>query len=269
MLHNTFYAGVVSWGKTHQTRDPRTGSISRPQHRADLPRVRAKGLHAPLWDEATAERIAEILKERGKAYTGKRTSQLSGMLRCSVCGGRMKAAEYSWVCSRSVRECLRHPRIKFRIALDLVGRELRRAVLAAPAIATVNRPDYGAEILKLAERRARILDAYEQGAIPLADYVSRVDGIEDEITRLQAKASDTSRQEAEARVRQETLTSLRENADYIPSWIIENDPQQTNAILRQLFGGIVVHLEEGAVEFLPARSSVQALTRDKAEALPA
>jgi site-specific DNA recombinase len=90
ILRNPYYAGEIVWGtmKTYFRRRKGTRVASKNDPTAI---VEKNGLHSQLWDKTTHQAILAEFKKRGRFFTGKKTSQLSSLIKCSVCGSPLWA----------------------------------------------------------------------------------------------------------------------------------------------------------------------------------
>jgi DNA invertase Pin-like site-specific DNA recombinase len=95
IVRNPLYAGKIVWNRVHMVRDPETGKrISRINNREEHREAEAPQL--ALVDQVTFEAAKAIVEGRAKKaqggeYTRRPKRLLSGLLRCSHCGGGMSA----------------------------------------------------------------------------------------------------------------------------------------------------------------------------------
>jgi site-specific DNA recombinase len=91
ILGNAIYCGRLIWNRVRMVKDPETGKrISRPNpetdwHRSDVP-------HLQIVSPEIFEQVTRLRLERGRTrpvYRRKPKRFLSGLLRCSACGGGM------------------------------------------------------------------------------------------------------------------------------------------------------------------------------------
>ena len=159
----------------------------------------ARGAHIPLWDEATQRAIETEFSRRGKNYSGITTQRLSNLLFCGICharmwveypGGYFKEKKRQWSC----RHDKTHIRIKDSDLLPLVIHELTFRLENIGDIDIPMPPDetdtLPAALDELRTRKARILDAYETGALTLAEYSARTDGLAAQIETLEKRIRD-------------------------------------------------------------------------------
>ncbi|WP_347311407.1 recombinase family protein [Defluviimonas sp. SAOS-178_SWC] len=91
LLQNALYSGHIVWNKTRAVRDPDTGKrIYRPNPESEWQRAHAPELAIvaeDLWQAAQDEK--RVRGHNGPGTFRKRKRLLSGLIRCSECGGGM------------------------------------------------------------------------------------------------------------------------------------------------------------------------------------
>lgn len=247
IMTNRFYCGELHFGITRRSTDPRTGRVTfivNPPSRI----VKGAGAHAPLWDASTQRRIDAEFARRGRKYTGKRTHRLSNLLYCGVCGARVYAkyngqatpARRRWVCKDNrdhvnILDTELAPRVAAQLVLEL--QDIESIELPAPAqdqLASV------ATAADLTSRRNRLIEAYEAGSLPLADYTSRVSSLDARLSEIESQLTNTSLAAARHTERLATLNDLSTLLQKIPAYILTAPAQEVNTHLCHILQRITI-----------------------------
>ena len=228
ILRNPIYVGKVRWNPKRRTRRDFT----------DPDLIIADGTHEPLidralWDRAQ-ERMAEV-KARWK-YHGRPTYDrkywLSGIVRCSACGGTLIWANPCYFkCSNYAKgRCRSSQHVRADLLAEAVIERLRvdATLPTMPEVRLIPRQDETEQQLRLlrrqleaSERKARrLLDAYLGGAeIPIEQFNGMLAGFRAEAEELRGKISELEESrpatDALALLRasiQNTLTVLEDDA---------------------------------------------------------
>jgi hypothetical protein len=262
ILHNPYYAGIVTFGVLHTRKDSRFSRKGR-QVRSTAPVHSGPGRHAPFWDESTRQRILAEFARRSKAYPGRRLSRFSGLLFCSECRRLLWVGYHSfpnhpangdtriYYCSSRIHG---HPRLKETGLLPSIA--ARAADLLAhledipnPSPTSDLLPFLRKQSVDLDARQSRLLEAYLSGTIPLLEFNELKAGLSARQAQAAAvlhRAEDTSARQAE---RTASRRLLADRLERIPAFIQEADPQTVNAMLREVFDKIVVS-SVGELEFV-------------------
>ena len=249
ILRNPFYAGRVSWGLSTSE----TGADNkRTRTRKRIPTEQAAGRHVPLWDQSTHEAILAEIARHQRSYVGRRNNQLTGLLRCGVCGSalwrqgngpRQTSDRKIWRCS-ATGSAVGHVNIPHQDLLDVLATALDerlRRELESPAptpkpASAKTQPDLVSDLLKQQER---LETAYLQEVIDLeryrirkADLDRKLDSARDSARR----AEQQTRQRSAWRASASALASLTD----LRGWILSADPFLVNHTLRLLIDHITV-----------------------------
>lgn len=245
LLKNTFYSGTVAFGKTRLTTDPRTGLSRSLPNTSNI--ITAKGLHTPLWDQATQTRIDDEFKKRGRSYAGRRTHTLSHLLYCGQCGsrcwvnysgGRAVDKNRIWSCSQDPAHVTR----KDTELLPAFAAQLQTTLTSIPAVIppppVPNDPTH--TIAEIQTRLTRIQDAYETGAMELPQYTARREQLLTSLKEHQTQQQQQTTAHQLHQQRRQTLTGIANILHQIPAYITQAPPQQVNTQLRTIIQKIII-----------------------------
>jgi len=185
------------------------------------------GKHPAIVDKATFQRARESIGGRcWKPRVGAPTRTDDWFLRdvavCGHCGRKMGSSYGSKgaVYYRCIAKCSsRGPRANTgsyievraveRLAAPLVLEKLRemREALATPAV-RAQAPDFSEQRTKLRAKKARITDAFTDGAMSRDEHRARLAKVDEELLRLDAEEERQAR--PDRRPRREVLRELRE-----------------------------------------------------------
>jgi site-specific DNA recombinase len=186
------------------------------------------GRHPAIVDKATFQRARDSVgSRRWSPLPGAPARTDDWFLRdvavCGHCGGKMGAAYGSKgsvyyrcraKCSAKGPQANTGSYIEVRgiesLAAPLVLEKLRemRTLLAAPALERVV-PDFSEQRARLRQKKARITDAFTDGALSRDEHRARLAKVDEELLRLDAEEERQARP-ADRRPRREVLRELRE-----------------------------------------------------------
>ncbi len=257
ILKNRFYVGEVSFGKTRLITDPRTG-VSTVVNNDPARIVTARGLHTPLWDAKTQRHIDEEFKKRGKKYTGIKRQRLSNLLYCGVCYARCWV-EYpggyseerrAWACSVDPK----HVRRKDSDVLAAFVAKFEETMKNYAEVPAPTPQDNAAapneKMVDLVNRRTRLIDAYEAGVLPIADYTTRVTDIDTQIRNTEAEINELHAAADKTVDRAEMIESIKRGLTINPEYISTAPAQEVNSKLRSLIRAIIIGKDDVAIKFI-------------------
>ena len=191
-----------------------------------------KGLHEPIFDQATYDAIIELMDERRKQYgtTKPHQSLLGGILFCKNCGARYARQNYNsnylvYMCysrSKKMKKMIKDPTCKnknyrMEVLEGIVLDEIKRLVVDPNRIEEVreNRPEndntekiktINSEIAKIDTQISKMMDLYALGTIDLDVISNKVGELNDtkialqkEMASLNVPSSDSTMTEEEIR----------------------------------------------------------------------
>jgi len=257
ILKNRFYVGEVSFGKTRLVTDPRTGVRTVVDN---LPSriITAKGAHKPLWDAKTQSRIDEEFQKRGKKYTGIQRQRLSNLLYCGVCGARCWV-EYpggysekrrAWACSVNPKHVRRKDSDVLPAFIAKFQEVLQNYVEEPTPAIEDNSIKLSEKLTDLTKRRTRLIDAYEAGVLPIAEYTSRVSEIEINIRNTEAEVNELNNASEKIVSRADLVELIKKNLNDNPDYIANEPAAEVNAQLRKLIRAIIIDKDEVAIQFI-------------------
>lgn len=251
ILKNTFYSGQVFFGKTRIITDPRTDKTRRIPAPPETVTT-AKGLHSPLWDAPTQQRIEDEFKKRGKKYAGIRTHRLSHLLYCGTCGsrcwvqypgGNAKDSTRQWTCSKDSTHVTRKDTQLLPAFVDELTRLLTRAQ-AAPIPQADTTPEQSATqqntINELNARLQRIQEAYEANAMTLPEYTTRKTQLKEQLTQAQAQLQHIQNHQHRTAQRLQIIGGFQGILKKIPAYLTQAPPQEVNTQLRAFIHKIII-----------------------------
>lgn len=241
LLANPFYMGRVQYGITKRNRDRRLITVTRTKGTSP---VSAVGLHTPLWDEATHQRILTELKRRANAQPGFSIRAFTRILTCecgAVLWAQVTPAGQYWRCS-SLKPG--HTYINNNKALDLVIPEIIKAIQSVNKLTfktpAQNQDLITKQIADLRKKEKRILDLYEDEIIDKPTLNTRLEDIRTRLTRAQTELA-TQEQATTRQLHLLTdLQALQKTITTLPTYIRQAPPNQVNATLHRLFSQIQI-----------------------------
>ena len=258
MLLNPVYSGTVRFGRRRSTQDPLTGK------RQELPSEPSKmavgdAIHAPLWDKATARRLADELRHRHRRNKGKHCYRLSNLLVCQEHNRPLRLkfrnniyyddAHLQWFCPGQpghwhvmVRDAELLDAVSSRIVEDV--KSIGEKVVLPPEVD--RRGEWSQLRAELMSRRSRLTEALELGALDARTYQERIEDLDPQIADLDMRleqAADEGARRSQLLTAMQSVVGIMEQA---PGYVVEGDPQEVNALLRTFIERIVVG--EGSLE---------------------
>jgi hypothetical protein len=258
ILTNPFYAGTIRWGISRQHRNRRTGNIQRTKTTDPAKMVTAPGRHIPLWDDATHRAIIAEIKRRTPAYRGYKTSALSNLLHCPVCGAVL------WKSYRGSRD-YRNPRyVVWRCSVGLVKHIKVADSMVFPGVIAALREiiandksiqpaqeDHKAKLSELLDQRKRIADGYQAGIFDMEDAAKRTSAIDLDIAAIRDADRSQAEQTAEAAARAEAISRILAVGDNIIPFLMESDPLEVNRLLTTMMESITVSTAGEVISIVP------------------
>lgn len=229
IITNQFYAGVTTFGKMRTLNGKR---IPVPQSEW----VSGKGQHVPIFDEATYLAILNETERRDGLRSRSQTYALTGLLTCSICGGRLHRHGKLGTRYPVDLSCLTVPscvNIYYDVALKIVAKEVTKQLThVIPPESAENTPAaFLTRISKLEELRREIQAGYKAKIYTIAEASREIASIETEIARLQ-RQSERAAQHVQ---RRQTLLALaQQDLSILQDWIIHDDPTTVNHLLTAL-----------------------------------
>lgn len=249
LLANPFYAGTVRYGVTKRNRDRRLVTV----HRSKGTEItEAVGIHKPLWDSATHQRILRELERRANAQPGFSTRAFTRLLFCQ-CGAVLWAqttpAGQYWRCSTLKRG---HTYLNNNKALEIVIPEIIKAIQEFQLKpAEKSKPTLPDPIPNLKAQERRLLDLYQDGTIDKATLNERIADIKTRLTLAQNERATQAQSRARRLALQQDITTAQQTLATLPTYIRQAPATRVNATLHKLFKKITISkdLEKIDVEF--------------------
>ena len=242
MLRNPYYYGLVTYQKVRRTYDPHDPQIVTVEPTPER-MVQARGVHEPIWDEETYQKIIHTLDELIHPHTAHHTP-LTGLAFCGVCGYRMtpnldaKRTRRALRCRATGHDRGSHPVIEWGRALGMLSSELQLLVLRDEKPAEPAQEATGEE-QALQERRTRLVDALELGVLDANTYHERVSKIDAELAQIKSKTEYAKLEQIHDAQRRAALEYLRTHIDEIPTWLRNDAPRRVNRVLGLLLTKII------------------------------
>ena len=238
LLANQFYAGTVHFGATKRQLDKRKRTVS---YTRATP-ITAQGLHTPIWDQETHNRIILELERRAKAQPGISTRVFTRILHCQ-CGAVLWAqvmpqGKY-WHCSTLQKK---HTFINDKKVFDLFIPQLIHDLTHIEDIPIIppedKRPQYIAEITALKNKKTRWMDAYENTAIEKDELTKRLQDINTRLDRTQRLLADLQTSTTRKTTARQQLQTLSQTIDILPHYIQTAEPRHVNNTLHTFIQAI-------------------------------
>jgi site-specific DNA recombinase len=251
-LVNSFYAGVVSWGKSRIVFDARERKTKKNKHIDSDQIITAPGAHIAVWDDETYQRIFSELRRRGRDYRGMSANQLTGLLRCGVCGANMRIYHSGFwkspLGNQAYIHCpvgsKDHFSIRYTWAVEMLADELVRCVNddhVLPDSRTEKISEIQAAVDDLLVRRKRLVDAYEAGLLDLNEYGTRRRAIDLQVGKYEQEKREFATDNISGSERALILERLREKSDTLREYIITENKQDVNHDLRMILDHITAY----------------------------
>lgn len=267
MLSNRVYTGAVVWNRRRTVIESTDGMSRRStRHRDEGEWVVVEGAHEPLVDDATFETVQAALEQnrmrrrRARPYGD---YLFRGLVTCGRCGHSMVmyAPDNGTLPRLACSAYFRMPTVACRPMNYIRKAELVEAVTAAldtilagevpPNLELVGdqggRTRHERRLAALSDRLARLMDAYEAGAITLAEFKARREAVD----RERRAAEEALRVEEERADRAELLAGLQHAAERVRGLLAQAEASSVgtvNAALRQVVHSITVDRERGLVD---------------------
>jgi site-specific DNA recombinase len=267
MLSNRVYTGAVIWNRRRTVIESMAGMSRRSTRRRDEGEwVVVEGAHEPLVDEATFEAVQSAL-EQNRIRRRKARSYgdylFRGLLICGRCGHSMvlHAPDNGMLPRLACSAYFRMPAVACRPMNYIRRTELVEAVNAAldailagevpPNLELVGDQDgrvrHERRLNALSDRLSRLMDAYEAGAITLAEFKARREAID----RERGVVEEAMRTEEEGVDRAALLAGLQRAAERVRDLLADTQATSVgvaNSVLRQVIHSITVDRERGLVD---------------------
>jgi hypothetical protein len=184
-------------------------------------------------------------------------NQLTGLLKCGVCGATMRIYRSGfWKSPLGRQAYLRcavgsadHASIRFTKAVELLADELVRSLQENQSSSGSDKPaqleDLDKQIDDLTARRTRLVDAYEAGLLDLTEYGQRrktLDAQLGECEQRKRELDDNSYSEVE---RAAVLDYLRANIESLRHYILDGERQEVNHTLRLILDHATFYNTDG------------------------
>lgn len=224
ILANPFYAGKVYFGRVRVVRDPRNNTISIVKNQTPLI---MDGKHKPLytWEEYLA--ILNEFENRGR-FPFTKLYPFSGLLKCSVCGGRIKHKRTHWHCVNY------HVKLSEKEALEIIPPAIQEAFrqadqLPRPAFTT---PDHSSQIAEIEKNILRVQRFAEREIYTEEEAVKRIKELKAQAEKILHGEDQQQKEIVSQNAFYATLANIRELP--IAEWVAERDPEKVNPILLRL-----------------------------------
>lgn len=249
ILSSPYYAGIVYFAREKYHRDRRTGKESRTPNPNP---VYGKGKHKPLWDEATHQKILDLIERRGRGFKGDKTKRLSRLLYCP-CGKKLyhdrskktgsgKPYPY-WRCSSNQAG---HAFISDKKALDLVIPAVVEGIRKTPRLpqpkeTTDPIAEIETEIAEIQRRKKKWMDIYENTEdLDSASIIERLRAIENELNEAQAKLTKQRIIQTRRKSTHTTRAKLAQLLDHLQGYYLQAPAAQVNADLHDIIDHITI-----------------------------
>ena len=230
ILQNPFYAGKVYFGRRRVIRDPRLDTLRVVKNPTPLI---MDGKHSPLysWDEYL--RIQIEFERRGRFPYGN-VYTFSGLLSCSVCGGKIKHKRDYWHCVNY------HVKIKDKNALEIIPPAIQEALQKAEITPTaIQKSDQAPLLEELQRKRAKVQQAFEREVYSLEEAQTRIKEIESQIAEIRDSKSHHEKQELSRSVFYSEVKAIRDMPQFI-EFIVDEDPAIINPLLLRVIKTIEI-----------------------------
>lgn len=274
ILRNPIYAGELVWGRVRETKNRRTGKVTRrltpDEEIVRQPAPELAILDAATWAEIqarVASRRAEVLAAGNPGVANAPQRLLTGLMRCGVCGGAMHTSggERRWRCVTRMNKgavgCSNARTVPPDIVEAQVLDNVRRDLLHPEAIETFVREFHAAqrqsskgrnaeraglekEISEARRRAERLVDQVAEGILSGATVAGKLADFEVRIATLQSR-----------------LDAIERTADIVPI-----DPQKTATLYRTMADDLRATLDRpaggpGSLELETSRAALRKIVR--------
>ncbi len=270
ILRNPLYAGKIVWNRVHMVKDPSTGRrISRVNADDAVETIDAP--HLRIVDEELFQAVKDLKKSKSGAHARhvqKNKRVLSGLLKCSECGGSLviNGADRNGprvICSthKESGSCSNNARYYVeKIERDVIDR--LRKMFANTSIIDTYVEEYRAESKRISmERRnsrsaketaladvqgqiARIIEQVSKGTIDEDDVLAILPGLKAERSRLKSELAAEEPSTNVIEIKPKAVIKFREDieslAEILKDRQAEPTPEMAKAF-REVVSGVVVY----------------------------
>ncbi|WP_412065161.1 recombinase family protein [Rhizobium sp. SYY.PMSO] len=297
IIRNPLYAGQIVWNRLRMMRDPETGKrVSRINDPEEVRKAEAP--HLALIDHETVEKAIAVCERRARKakrgqYVRRPKRLLSGLLRCSHCGGGMSTHDKSGSairirCSRSMQSGICLNKRKYRLdKIETAVIDGLKSQMLHPALLTeyvrAYREERRDEAAKAARERSslerrladinlqmeRLVQAMARGILPIEAVEAQYQPLETERDRIIAELAHVP-QATTVELHPQAIQQYRKAVEDLAGRLSELDEHadaDAIASFRALVDRVVVHdTPTGGVE-AEVVSRISALIGDKADML--
>lgn len=248
ILASPYYAGIVYFGIHKYNRDRRTGKESITRNPSP---TYGKGKHVPLWDEATHQRILDLIETRGRGYKGDKTARLSRLLYCP-CGKKLHLDRAKtngsgnpypyWSCASRQPG---HTAISDKKALSLIIPKIVQAIRKTPNLPQPKQKqdptaDLIDEIKDLERKKKRWLDLYENEQLDPQTLTERLRTVQNDLDEANAKLTKQHASQTRRESSRHTRARLAQLIDHLEGYYLQAPPPQVNADLHDIIERIEI-----------------------------
>jgi hypothetical protein len=251
ILHNSYYAGLVTLGKTVRLRDPRHKNNARQLPQPASRWESSPGQHEPLWDIDTHKAIqAELARRKEMSKNNAIRYPFSGLLRCGVCGKKVERVNSGHGNKRrrilACTDGVAHVRIEYPLAVKKISQELATALAARTSNPLpASEPDPAAQnekkLADLAARRKRVQAGFESGIYTTIEAAEKLSALKQQEETLQEKLRVREQSTHAWDDWQKILIEYPDLYDHYPEWIQSEDPALINRLLMTILDGIKIN----------------------------
>lgn len=266
VLTNPIYAGYMVWNRTER-RGTRT--IRRPREEWIL----VEGNHEAIISRETWQRVQELQKIRAlpsKNRNPNRQYPLSGLIYCGQCGSKYRGwykkakkpgREVTYYACTN--RCLGYGRcsgpmiqtwqleeivLHYLEQIEVSESELKEAIREELSRSQERKTELEAavrtaeqELARLERAKQRIFEAYEAGALPLADFRERMEQINADIKAAADRIENVKAELGRVELKETTIAQLVEKIKDIRSRWENADAQERAALMRSIISRITVY----------------------------
>jgi hypothetical protein len=198
--------------------------------------VSGKGQHIPIHDEATYLAILNEAERRDSLRMRGQTYALTGLLTCSICGGRLHRhgkVDSPYPVDLACLATPPHVTIYYDIALKIVAQEVTKQLTHVTPPETLENAakSFLTRIRAQEDLRREIQSGYEAKIYNRTEAAHKISTIENEIAKLQRQAD---RAQQHGQQRQTLLQLAQQDLTQLKEWILHDDPTTVNRLLTAL-----------------------------------
>lgn len=229
IITNQFNAGVTTFGKGKTI-----GGKRLPVPPSQW--VTGTGQHTPIIDAETYLAILNETERRDGLRSRSQTYTLTGLLTCSICGGKLHRhgkVKSPYPVDLSCLSVPPHVNIYYHLALQIVSQELVKALTHINPPESVENSSQAllGAISQQEELRRQVQNGYKARIYTQAEASKEIVAIETEIARLQ-RQHDRNQQHATQRA--QILQLAQTDLAALQNWILHDDPTTVNRLLTAL-----------------------------------